>query len=371
MKFNTIFVFIILLISISCSENEQVLKGIKSIHLKGTNDILPISSFVKSIDYLELKFPTNNTYNGEIEGVKIIGNELILTQRKGSESNFLRFSKDGNFKNELTHKNLAAKEITKPKDIIQFNSDYALWGESGIHVISKAGKYKNKLFDTTLPGNRFFYSKNKMFLFHESTPPGFLGKYNTNGSQEKIFSPSSKQTTHLGYSTVSIMGKDNFHLFSPLNDTVFAFNQISLSPKYFVSAHPYPTLMQILINAGDKDEKEILKFINNKKYVVVKNYLENKNYIFITYWVGSKSINLVIEKRNWETTYFALCVNDIDGGIWGNPVYLSDDDELYIPLSSYKITGHKIVNEKRKDFNLIKEKIGKSGNPVLLRCKLK
>jgi uncharacterized protein YjiK len=122
---------------------------------------------------------------------------------------------------------------------------------------------------------------------------------------------------------------------------------------------------------GDLDQLETLKYIHNMQYVVVKNYLENKNYIFITYWIGSNSCTVIIRKKTWETRYYARGVNNIDGGIWDKAFYLSDDDELYIPISSYKISGHKISDKKNKGFEKLQEKIQVSGNPVIMRCKLK
>ena len=129
--------------------------------------------------------------------------------------------------------------------------------------------------------------------------------------------------------------------------------------------------MQILKNVEDLEKQEALKYINENQHVVVKNYLENKNYIFITYWVGSNSSNVLIDKKNWESIYFSTGINDIDGGIWDTPLYLSDDDILYIPINSYKIGSHKIVNKKRKGFSKLKEKTQFGDNPIIMRCKLK
>jgi hypothetical protein len=115
---------------------------------------------------------------------------------------------------------------------------------------------------------------------------------------------------------------------------------------------------------------ETLKYIHNTQYVVVKNYLENKNFIFISYWIGSNASNLIINKNTWETRYFARAVNNIDGGIWDRAMYLSNNDELYIPISSYKTGGHKISDKRHKEFEKLQAKIQASGNPVIMRGKL-
>ncbi|MBT3383152.1 MAG: 6-bladed beta-propeller [Prolixibacteraceae bacterium] len=368
MKFNTIYFLVFILINVSCSKNDDFGKAVKTIYLKETKDILPISSFIKKLDYLELSFQADEISIGKIEGIKNIGNEIIIKQRKARETSYLRFSKDGVFKNIIAQ---SGNEIDVFKDIIKYNKDFAVWGETGIHIISGTGKYKKKLFELDVPGNSFFYSKNKFFLFHESVSPGYLSRYNSNGKQEKVYFPNENQTTNSGYSNISMLGKDNYQFFSPLIDTVFAFSENKLIPKYRVDGSPFPTFIQILENVGDLDRLETLKYINNNQHVVIKNYLENRNYIFITYWVGSISNNLIINKKSWQTTYFDKAINDIDGGIWGTPLYLSDDDILYIPINSSRIGSHKILNKRKRGFVKLKEKNQVGDNSIIMRCKLK
>lgn len=371
MKLNYISLIIFLVVIFSCKQNDKISSGLKVIELNETKDILPISSFIEDISYVELKFVDDKTFKGKIIDLKKNGNDLVVKFKKGPEFNYLRFSINGKFLNEIAKGSKSNTIVDIPRDIIEFNRDFAVWNSSGVHLISKSGKYKKPLFKADLPGNRFFYSRKKFYLFHESAAPGFLGQYSVSGKPEKVFSPHKNGVANLGYSKVEKVGKDKFHLFSPLNDTIFSFSGNHLKAQYVFKTKQYPSLMQILKQTGNSDKYESLKFLNNNRHVVVKNYLENNKYIFLTYWMGSKSINLIVNKTNWETTYFAQGINDIDGGIWGNPVYLSNDNILYIPISSYKITSHKIVNEKRKGFNSIKEQSEKTGNPVLLLCKLK
>jgi hypothetical protein len=113
------------------------------------------------------------------------------------------------------------------------------------------------------------------------------------------------------------------------------------------------------------------RFINNNRHWVVKQYLENKNFIFITYRLGSNPFILLIRKADGKTIYCKELINDIDGGVWDDPVYLSDDDKLYIPLNAYQITGHKMKNKKRHGFDAQMEKAQQNNNPVVMVCKLK
>ena len=129
--------------------------------------------------------------------------------------------------------------------------------------------------------------------------------------------------------------------------------------------------MQVLKDAGTKDELELRRYINNTEHVVVKNYLENRNYIFITFWAGSNASHLIIKKDTWKKIYFKIALNDVDGGVWENPVYLSEDDELYIPVSAARINGHKVVNKTKKGFIRFRDNMKSTGIPVIMRCKLK
>jgi hypothetical protein len=79
-----------------------------------------------------------------------------------------------------------------------YNDDYAVWDQSGVYVFSKSGEYQRKLFDADRPGNRFFYSQNKFYLFHETTAPGYISEYSTSGTPEHIYKPNRLQHTGLG-----------------------------------------------------------------------------------------------------------------------------------------------------------------------------
>lgn len=371
MRFNIIFLFAIILFYTSCSKHKEITDEIKTIHLKESSDILPISTFIKELDYLELNISSVNAEIGEIQDLKVFDNDIVVKHGRAGVTNFIRFSKDGKFINNLT-KNTKQKEIIpNPSDIIQHRKDYAVMEANGVHVISKDGKYEGKLLSGDMPGNVFFSANNKFFALNNSVSSEFLCELGNLSDQKTTNVLDDERISNTGYMGIASQGKDNLHLFSYLNDTVFLFSKNRLYPKYVIDGNPYPTFIKVLQNAGERDQLETLKYIHNTQYVVVKNYLENKNFIFISYWIGSNSSNLIINKNTWEILYFARAVNNIDGGIWDKAMYLSDDDELYIPISSYKTGGHKISDKKNKEFEKLQARIQASGNPVIMRCKLK
>jgi len=371
MKYKFEICIILIVFNFSCSNIRKKPKDIKTILLKKTEDVQPFSSFISELDYIELKFTQNNLMAGKIESLKLLDNDIIIKQSVKRETELLRFSEDGKFLNKIGQIGKEPGEINDPRDVILYNNDFAVWDQNGIKLFSKSGDYKEKLFNARLPGNRFFYSKNRFNLFHETTAPGYLSEYAQDGSLEHIFNRNNLEYSGTGYSAVTELAKDSFHLFSPINDTIYAFAHEQLIPKYIIQGKSYPTLVQTLKKAGSLNPQETLKYLNNNRHWTIKTYLENRNFIFIVYQLGSYPFHLIIRKSDWQTTYIEEIINDIDGGVWDDPVYLSDNDELYIPLNAYLIKGHKIRNKIRHGFEKVIEMTELSNNPVIMRCKLK
>jgi hypothetical protein len=369
MKIKIVILAAIMLFGFGCSEKETSTKNIKQIALKENNDVEVLSRFVSDIEYLDLMYPADSLV-GPIENLKIINDEIIVKQRHGNTFKYVRFSEDGEFLNEIGHSG-STGNLRVPHDILAFDDKFAIWDEEGVHAYSKTGEYLDKMFRTTHPGNSFFYSQANFYLFHESNGPGYLSEHSNSGEMLKVYKPGNAQIDDLDYSRVIELEHDRFHLFSPINDTIFSYANKQLSPQYLVQGEGYPTLINVLKEIDSLDEAEKLKYLHNNKHWVIKRYLENPNYIFVVYRLASDSFYTLIRKSDWEATHFERVINDIDGGIWDYPMFLSKEDELYIPLGTYQITGHKILNRKRFDFEDVKKRNLQNGNPVIMKCKLK
>ena len=369
MRFNIFLLFTIFFIS-SCTVNEKPIDGLKPIYLKESRDILPISTFVKNIEYLELDVSSVDIEIGSIQDVKLLGGDIIIKHNRAGITNFVRFSKNGKFIAELTKNRIGKDAITQPTDIVEYKNDYAVLDANAIHLISKNGKHKGILYDKKMPGNNFFILNNKFYLINNKVSTNFLTEVDNQTNWKEIDILNNSNLSRQGYSGISQLGKNKLHLVSFLNDTIFSFLGRHQTPEYYIKADPNPTFSKVLQNTSEGDQIETLKHIHNTQYVILKNYLENKNFIFITYWIGSNASTLIINKQNWKTRYFATGVNNIDGGIWEKPVYLSDNNELYIPLSSYEISSHKISDKKHKEFEKLKTKIAAINNPVIMKCRL-
>lgn len=352
---------------VSCVQKEAFQEEVKTIELKESKDFLPISSFVSELDYLELQVTEANIEIGEIQDIKIFGTDLIIKQRKAGEISFIRFSKDGKFLNEII--NNTNGQVAIPRDIIEYQKDYAILGEKGIHVVSRKGVYKGQLIAAEMSGGNFFEIKNRFYTINETQSGQFLDVYSKNEKAECI-TRLTKRLNKLVYTSCKLVGKADYHLISSFSDTIYKFANNKLTPLYRLDGGTYPTLNEVWQNVVNLDPRETMRYIYDRQHTLVKNYLENDEIIFMTYWVGSSSTTVIIKKDNWETRYYARGVNDIDGGIWQKALHLSVKNELYIPISANKVAGHKISNKWHKDFEHLQIHIAATGNPVIMRCTL-
>ena len=367
MNFRYPLFLLLLSVFIACSNEKVVEEGIKNIELSRSKDILPISSFIAELDYLELKVNDVNIEIGEIQDIKELGNDLIVKQRRAGELSFIRFTKKGDFINVIV--NNKKGKIAQPKDIVEYKNDYAILAEDGVHVVSKTGKYKSKLLAGDMAGSSLFEIGSTFYTLNETSNKKLVVDYAANKKPEKVSFPDVRYRKMI-YSFVTETGKNNYHLVSSFTDKVSLFSNNKLQTAYTFDSGEIPMFSDIWKMAEKLEGKEKQRFIFETQNVLVKNYLENKEYIFINYWVGSNSSTVVINKTSWESLYFAQGVNNLDGGIWDKPVHLSDRNELYVPLSAYKISGHKISNKRDKDFEELQALIANTGNPVIMKCLL-
>lgn len=355
------------LFCVACSEERAYNEEVITIELKESKDFLPISSFISDIEYLELKVSEANIEIGEIQDVKVFGSDLIVKQRKAGEISFIRFTKKGEFINEIV--NNKKGEIAKPLDIFPYNKGYAVLAEDGIYIVSKTGKFINKVTTSEMAGSNFIAEKNGFYVVNETGTEDFLIEYSEN-RKAKNANRLDERLNKLIYTNIQEVGKGGYHFISSFSDVIYSYSNNKLKPKYKLDGGAYLTLSQVWKDVGDRDAKETMRYIYDTQHILVKNYLENEEMIFMTYWVGSTSTTLIVKKANWETRYYARGVNDIDGGVWLKALYLNDKNELFVPISAYKIAGHKISNKRHNDFENLQLHIAATGNPVIMKCTL-
>ncbi|MDX8340176.1 6-bladed beta-propeller [Draconibacterium sp. IB214405] len=370
MKHTIIGLLFVSLFFTSCTEKPVEESGLPEILLKKSKDILPISSFIKKLDYLELKVHEAGMELGDITYIKELNGDLIVLQRRAREISFIRFSKKGDFLNTVVSNKEGTGKIKVPLDIISYKNDFAVLADDGIYIVGKDGEYKSRLIATEMPGTKFFESNNRFFVVNDVPDYGLYTVYTSNGEVKNMSFPEAR-LKDLGRSNLAMSGAANIVMVSSYSDTVFAYQKTAFKPEYLIESDGYPSFAETWRNKETKDDMETLKYMHNNQHSKIKSYFENKNYIFLTYWLGSYQTTALIKKRGWETTYFTEAVNNIDGGIWDNPTFLSPNNELYIPITAYKVGGHKISDKRHKEFEKVQLHIAATGNPVLMRCQLK
>ena len=367
---NTIIIFLAVAF-LGCNNKPQPpVEGIQNIVLKESKDILPISSFAEKVDYVELKAVESGLEIGVIEDVKVLGDDLIVKHRMSGNESFLRFTKSGEYVIELV--GTKTPQIKNPFDIITYKDGFAVLAENGIHAVSKDGKYLQKLERGNMPGTHFFFKDDAFYVVNQSKPGNVLysfpAKNKAQGRSALLPDPVLRNT----YSSVEQFGKEQVHYFSVLSDSVYSYKKENIAePVYSFSGDEMPTFAEVCRNLPDKEDKEILRYLRETEHVIVRKYFENRDYIFLTYWVGSDPTAAIFDKKSNEIRYFGFGVNDIDGGVWDEAICMTDKNELYIPITAYKVGGHKISNKKAKGFDRLQQHIAASGNPVIMRCKLR
>ena len=320
------------------------------------------------MDYLELKASEAGVKVGEIEDIKILGDNLLVKHRMSGKSSFLRFTKSGDFVIEIV--GTKTSQIRNPEDVIAYKDGFAVLAENGIHTVSGDGKYMQHLVRNNMPGTRFFYDGGVFQVINEEDTDKPLVEFPSKNKSSKDVLNLPDAVQRKMYSAVELVGREGVHFYSVLSDSVFSYQVGSNIPVYAIKGDEMPTFAQLCSNLSGKDEKETLKYLRETEHVILRKYFENRDYVYLTYWVGSDPTTAILNKKSGDVRYFGFGVNDIDGGVWDEVIHLSDKNELYIPITAYKVGGHKISNKKAKGFDRLQLHIAASGNPVIMRCKL-
>jgi hypothetical protein len=369
MQMKYLYAIVIIVSIASCSHPEKDDRSLKIINLKESNDILPISSFADQVDYVELKAKEAGLEIGEIEMVKVIAGDYLVKRRFSGKSSFIRFSRNGDYITEIAGENQS--KIQEPIDILMHPKGYAVMAANGIHLVAKDGKYLQPVVRSKISGSAFFSSEEHYYTINETDPEHLLNVYPSNGRNLRPVSVANERLFRMLSSSVSEPAKGKIHIFSSLNDTIFAFQTKNLVPVYRLSGGNLPTLAETWKQVHDMKDNDALRYLHETEHIEVKSILESRNFIYLHYWVGSNATTAILDKNTWQAQYFKRGMNDIDGGLWDEVNCLTENDELIIPISAYKVGGHKISNKKVKGFDELQNRIAKSANPVLMRCKLR
>lgn len=362
------FISLIVLIISSCTDKDQSITT-DSIELIKSGNSINLSDLIDETEYVFLNFNRNNFVIGEITGTKLMDNEILVKQKIGNITMFQRFNRNGEYLNEIGDYGRGAGEIYNPRDIIDVNGNFVIWDYRGLHQISKHGKYLKFLFEAQIPGTRFFHNQNSYYFIHEFTSPGFMSEYTDHGKLKKVFSKNEHQFGHLGYCSIEQFDNDSIHIASPLVDTIYSFSNSMLKPLYYINTKSNKSFQKVLLETKDLSPLDQLKVINKEKPVTIQKYLENDNYVFIAYSIDTKTQYLLRNKENSDNIYFSSIINDLDNGLWGTPMLLTENNELWSVIYPYEIENKTLLKKIIKSHQNTISSI-KNDNPFYIKYTL-
>jgi hypothetical protein len=365
---------ITILILVSCKDKSPVPSSIYPIDfsLEATKTI-NLSEFSQSVDYIPLE-TNSKCYINKIKKIKFFGDSIFIFNELGwNMGEILVFNMSGSFLFSFGQIGPGPEEIENPRDLIKFGDNFLIWDRQKISEFDKTGKFKRKLFDAFLHGNEFFVDSDYIYLYHGTEFPGILSKYDFNGFLIDTLKPTDPRHLNTAFENETVVYANNeYHLFAPAFDTVWTLNNNKIVPKYFFDFKEETTLEKFFKEVTYKEPLERLSALNSTPTSYVLTFLENDNYQFFKYIRSKKSSYKILNKRTDHQLDFVICINDIDNGIFDNPITINKD-HLIIPLEPLKILKHlkNNPNMTMTKYRQIGESLKEDDNPALMLCKLK
>jgi len=366
--FGLVFVFS----STACSNHNSINRDINTIRFENTPvEVMKLSEICPSISYIRLE-TTSKSYINKISKIKFFGDSIfIINQLYWNLKEILVFNMKGKFLGAFGNIGPGPEEIESPRDIVKMKDSYLVWDRLKIAEFDKNGNFKRKILNAFVPGSNFFIQSNKINLYHGTEFPGLISQYDFDGKHQKIFKPIDQNFNSSAFEGEGFINIDNeYHLFAPALDTVWEFSESKIQSKYVFNFMGKPTLQTLFKKYSHASPPEMGPILSKNSPSYVISFNENKNFILIRYFKSGTELYKVISKNSLRQIDFKYCINDIDDGIFGNPV-ASFDDNFVFELQATKILKHQDESRHLKDstFFKIEKSIKENDNPVLMFCK--
>ena len=327
-----------LLILVSCKEKSPGPSSIYPIDFSlEAAKTINLSEFSQSVDYIPLE-TNSKCYINKIKKIKFFGDSIFIFNELGwNMGEILVFNLSGSFLFSFGQIGPGPEEIEDPRDIIKSDDSYLIWDRQKVSEFANTGKFKKKLFDAFVYGSEFFMESGYIYLYHGTEFPGLLTKYNLTGLLIDTLKPADPSHLNTAFDSENVLYANNeYHLFAPAFDTVWTLAGNKIVPKYCLDFKKETTLEKFFKNVSYTDPLERLSALNSTQTSNVLRFLENDSYLFIKYIRSKKSLFKIINKSTHKHLDFITCINDIDNGIFDNPITMTND-YLVIPLEPLKI----------------------------------
>ncbi|HPM03648.1 MAG TPA: 6-bladed beta-propeller [Candidatus Cloacimonadota bacterium] len=282
---------------------------------------------------------SKNCLIGNIRDLKVIDSDLYIIQNTSGINSLLRFNQDGRFLNEIGKYGRGPGEFLDIRDFNVDNNIIEVLSNTDILQYTIEGNFIKNVFKTSYPGVGFFKQKSNYFVFHSVMKPYMLTKYSPEGEMEKQYYPNN-YIDAVSENDKVVLFDNEVSLFCSVRDTIYTINNDEIAPKVIINFLNMPSASIAYMKANNAMEFITELNSNEKNYCTINNYLENSNYIIIKYSRARKSFYCIYDKEHKKSIYFDSQTIDKTTEVrYSNPIYLTNDDYLVIPVLKEKLTS--------------------------------
>jgi len=361
-----------LLTLLTCCKDSDKSKDVSTIRFENNpKELINLSDICESINYIPLE-TNSKCYINKIEKIKFLGDSIfIINQLFGNLKEILVFDIKGKFIGNFGQVGPGPEEIESPRDIVKFNGAYLIWDRLKISEFDNHGNFKKKLFNAFFPGSNFFIYSDKIYLYHGTEFPGLISQFDFSGNLLKTYKPVDQNNISSTFQGENLNNINNeYHFFAPSLDTVWMFSDNQIRPKYVFDFMGEITLQKLFMKYSDKIPPEMAPILRANSPSYVLSFCESKNYIFLKYLKLNKQNYKLISKNKSTQIDFIKCNNNIDNGLFGTPISVSND-YFVISLEPTQILKHRdiVKNSGQSTFHIPGQTIKDNDNPILMLVK--
>ena len=369
----TFLIFFSIFLICSCSRRETS-KDFGVIQFPNNPiESMNLSALCSSIEYIRLETSSKCLINN-IDEIKFFGDSIFIINETGwNMKDILIFNTAGKFLGNFGEIGQGPEELDLPRDIIRYGENYLIWDRTKVVEFDKEGRFKRKLFEAFLHGNKFFIDSDMINLYHATEYPGMITQYDFNGNLLNTIRPLNPNHINSAFVGENVTHTDaGYNLFAPSFDTVWTIMDNKIKPRYIFDFDGEMTLQVLYQNHAVEYPPAMMKILGSNPTSNVLTYLENDDHLLLITLRNRKRAYKIIRKDDNRQLDFISCINDIDNGLFETPITLTEN-MMVIPLHPTKIIDlHKRKNsDVESPFVKLAQDIKETDNPVLMLCRLK
>jgi 6-bladed beta-propeller len=402
-KLFIVILFINPILYLSCYRSNSKLQSNRNdIIIESDKDKeLFISSFCSNVTYLKLESTSNNVL-GAIDKAIFLNNRIYIFDSKTMK--IAVFDMLGKFIFQTNSIGRGPKEYLNISDFLvdSLTNYLEIWdtGNHKIITLDEKGRFvKEKSFPLYV--ENFYKFSNGDYVFYAWN---YLNEIYFKKNSYNIILTNPDFQIKGGYLPIRTRGylkfklqncfvkyEDGVNFAIPFDNHLYCVSKSGCYSKYNIVFVNYSLPDDILksyskIDENNKEDRsnamqDLLLKINSNSYAMgIKNIFENQNIVFFQYYVTRVGTFTVVYNKLTKHTYIGIPNNDLDYGLFGNPIAVKNDTlityifpyDLFERISSL-ISSNSINTNNIKFLKLknIAHSLKELDNPLLLKYSLK